>query len=37
MSAIDIIDAHILPFFAQDASTGRLSLNSHADDFELSL
>jgi hypothetical protein len=24
MSAIDIIDAHMLPFFAQDASTGTL-------------
>ncbi len=24
MSAIDIVDAHVLPFFAQDASAGGL-------------
>jgi len=29
LDAIDLIDAHMLPFFAQDASTGMLRRDSY--------
>lgn len=28
LAAIDVVDAHILPFFASDASTGRCAFGS---------
>ena len=31
MAAVDVIDAHILPFFAKDASTGECAVGSTTD------
>ena len=31
MAAVDVIDAHILPFFAKDASTGECAVDSATD------
>ena len=37
ISAIDMIDAHVLPYFAQDASTGSSPTNIFKDCLSVSL